>query len=363
MGVFTSVLYALGRFPAKTVIETGIRLATAGLMLVVLFQGGGLVALAILILASTVLKGLCDAVAVRFYLPSLRFSPTLAGMETFRSIRGYSIRAFVLMIAGRISYSSDAIVIGAFLAPEYITYFVVAARLIEYVKTGTCSITNVLTPAISALEARGDYATIRRAFCDGTRYILWLIVPVVVGLLMLGKSFLTLWLGAPYADRSYPTLAILSIPLVFYLSQSIGGRILYGIGKLRWFARFAVAQAVANLSLSIALIGPLGIEGVAIGTAIPSLLMAAVMAAYACRTLQVTTSEYLRRAYLQPLGLAILPIAVWAAPLPSPSASWANLVITGAIGVLSYWAAAALLEFGTAPILRLLKLSRPTASR
>ena len=83
-------------------------------------------------------------------------------MESFRLIRGYSFLAFVAMIAGRISFSTSSIIIGAFLTPEYITYFIIAARLTDYVKSALRSITTVLTPAISSLEAlgtpRGDSA-------------------------------------------------------------------------------------------------------------------------------------------------------------------------------------------------------------
>jgi hypothetical protein len=68
-------------------------------------------------------------------------------------------------------------------------------------------------------------------------------------------------IGIRHARLSYPTLAILSVPLFLALSQSVGGRILYGIGRLRWFTVISIAQAVVNLLLSIALIGPLGIEG------------------------------------------------------------------------------------------------------
>src|SRR5262249_17492952 len=149
------------------------------------------------------------------------------------------------------------VVISCFLAPQFITFFAVGARLTDYVKSSLRAVTTVLTPAVSTLEARGDHAAIRRMLIDGTRYVLWAVLPIQAGLMLLGRPFLTLWLGKDLSEDCYPVLLILSIPLALAMSQSIGGRILYGIGRLRWYGRLAILEAVANLVLSVALIHPL----------------------------------------------------------------------------------------------------------
>src|SRR5262249_4763459 len=158
------------------------------------------------------------------------------------------------MLAGRISFQTDSVVISAFRAPQFITYFAIGARLTDYVKSSMRAITTVLTPAVSTLEAQGDHAAIRRMLVNGSRYVLWTVLPIQAGLMLLGKPFLALWLDTPdtkYSLESYPVLVILAIPLALALSQSITGRILYGIGKLHWYARFAILEALANLLLSV----------------------------------------------------------------------------------------------------------------
>jgi len=345
-GVFGAVLYGLARFPAKVSVDSGIRVATAGAFLAVLASGGGLIYLGIAILGATTAKAVVQAIVVRHYLPHLRFSPSAVNAETFRMIRGYSVQAFVAMIAGRISYSSDAIVIGAFLAPQWITFFVVAARLTEYVKSSIRSLTTVLTPAISAREARGDMDAIRRVFLDASRYTLWLVLPIQMGLIILGKPFLSLWLGDRYAVLSYPTLVILSIPLVFVLSQSVSGRILYGIGRLRYFTCITVAQAVVNLSLSILLIGPLGITGVALGTAIPAVLHSICLAIYMCSILHVPLSQYLRESLVKPMCGSVVPVVAWLAVSSHATTSWLSLFVVGATGLTCLVAMGLLLEIG-----------------
>ncbi|MBC8876219.1 MAG: oligosaccharide flippase family protein [Planctomycetes bacterium] len=353
--VFACVLNALGQFRAKTAIETGNRFVSASLMLTTLASGGGLVHLAAVMLACSLAKSLVEAIVARRYLPYLRFSPRFVSLETFRTIRSYSLRAFVVLIAGRISYSSDAIVIGAFLAPQWITPFVLAARLTEYVRDCIWSLTAVLTPAISALETRGDQEAIRRALLDGTRYILLLILPVAMGLLMLGKPFLSLWLDEPHAEASYPVLVVLTIAMTFYLSQTVAGRILYGMGRLGWLTIAAIIEAIANISISIALIGPYGILGVAVGTAVPSVCVNVVAAWYICRVLDVPVRSYLRQAVASPLLLLPVAPAVWLLAMQwFPPTNWHSWVLVGGAGTLAHAAVAYLVEFrGTAMVPKL----------
>ncbi|MBI1915864.1 MAG: oligosaccharide flippase family protein, partial [Planctomycetes bacterium] len=239
-GVYGAVLIGLNNFPAKVSIETGLRVVTALLQLVVIRAGGNVVELALLGLAGSVMKALLAATVSHRCLRSLTFSMSLVQWQTLRMLGGYSLQALLILAAGRVAYRSDAIVIGAFLAPACITYFVTASRLIEYTKGGVSVVVTALTPAVSALDAQGNRQAVRRGYLDGTRYVLFLLLPVQVAVLLLGGPFLSLWLGSQYAVVSYPTLAILAIPLGLQAAQSVSGRILYGRGNIAWLARLAV---------------------------------------------------------------------------------------------------------------------------
>lgn len=346
-GVFASVLDGLGRFPAKTAVRTVGLLLRSGLMLFILAHGGGLLELAVIITVCNLAEHLGMAVAAWCYLPHLRFSLRLADRETFRTIRGYSLDAFVTMVAGRIMFQTDALVIGSFLGPGPITPFALANRLVDYAKNSLRTTTTALTPLVSAAEARQDGESIRRVLLDVTRWILWIVVPIQLGLLLLGHSFQTLWLGAENAEASYRTLLILSIPLSLAMAQSVASRIFYGTGRLRWFTRLVVGEAIANLVLSLLLVGPLGIEGVALGTAIPNVIGSILTTAYACRVVEVNGWEYVRRSFLGPIVLGVVPLVVWLVTLNwMPITSWSTFCVVGASGMSVYLPLVAVAEFG-----------------
>lgn len=357
LSLFPCVLDGLGRYPTKTALRTASLVLRVPGFLAVLHLGGGLIELALATTACNLLEHLAMVVAVRRYLPDLRFAAAGVDRATFRMIRGYSMDAFVALVAGRISFQTDALVISAFLAPQQITFFAIPAKLVEYAKNALRAGTTVLTPAVSSLEAQGQGAAIRQMLLDGTRYVLWLALPLQIGLLLLGKPFLSLWMGPRYAEAGYPVLVILALPLALALSQSVPGRILYGLGRLRWFSRATLLEALANLLFSIWLIQSFGIEGVAWGTALPNLCFNLVVAFSICRTLEVRPAEYLRRSFLAPVVASVLLALLWLAALASvgPPTTWGSLLATGVPGVAGYLFLAFGIELGFGVLLSCLK--------
>jgi O-antigen/teichoic acid export membrane protein len=353
LGVYPAVLDGLGRYPTKVVVQNvGLVLRTV-LFLVVVRRGGGLVGLGLVTTVCNLVEHLVLALAVKLYLPALRFSWALASWQTVRMIRSYSLDAFWVMVANRIAFQTDAIVIGAFLAPQFITFFAVGARLVEYSKNGFRSAVTVLTPAISELDARGEHGRIRELMLHATRTVLYLVLPIELGLLLLGRPFFALWLGPSYIESSYPTLVILALPLALAISQAVSVRTLYGLGQLHWLARASILQAVLNLVLSIALVKPLGIEGVALGTMIPNVLYCLALMHHVCRAVQVPIGRYVMSTWFKPLAIVPLPALAWLTPerwnrLPG----WGGLLVTGVVGVALYLFAAALIEFGPAYVAR-----------
>ncbi|HEV3204490.1 MAG TPA: oligosaccharide flippase family protein, partial [Gemmataceae bacterium] len=312
LGVFACLLDGLRRFPAKMAIRTSVLVLRGILLVIILGQGGGLIHVGAVITACSLLEYIGLAFAARAYLPGLRFSLALIDRETFRTIGGYSIHAFLIMVAGRICFQTDALVIFPALGPAAVAVFAIAAKLVEYSKDSLRVITSVLTPSVSVLDARGNIDAIRRLLIKSTRYVLWLILPVQIGLLALGKPFIGLWMENPeLAELCFPILVILAAPMALTISQSVSMRILYGTSRLRWFARFSLVEAVANLVLSVILVQYCNLEGVALGTMIPNILLNVGLLVYICRGFQVPIKEYLRRSFMPPLIPATILAGFW----------------------------------------------------
>jgi O-antigen/teichoic acid export membrane protein len=135
-------------------------------------------------------------------------------------------------------------------------------------------------------------------------------LPILVTLLVRGHSFIGLWMGPQYAESSGTVLVILAIALLFSMTSNTASAIAYGVEKHKKLAKWAIGEAIANLSLSIVLAHFFGIYGVAIGTLIPSLVVHVILfPRYASQLVGIGTFEVYWKVWA-PMFLTALPFAV-----------------------------------------------------
>ncbi|MGL6097193.1 MAG: oligosaccharide flippase family protein, partial [Fimbriiglobus sp.] len=275
LSVFPSVLDGLHRYPEKSAVRVVfLAVRTAAIVAV---AADGLWPLAVAYTVVNLAEHAALAALCWRFLPGLRFRRGLVDRPMLKQVAGYSGDAFLAMLAGRITVQTGAIVIGLMMPAGAATYYVTAGRLVEYAKTLLRQITATLTPGVSAMEARGDMAGIRSLFLTATRWVLYIVLPVNLGLWLFGRPFLARWVGPDFVDGSFPAAAILATTVSVGVAQSVASRILYGVGRLRLFARLALVEAGLNLLLTVVLIGPYGVAGVAVAVAVPNLLFCAAV--------------------------------------------------------------------------------------
>jgi O-antigen/teichoic acid export membrane protein len=228
---------------------------------------------------------------------------------SFKQMANYGSVTFMIIVAGRLRFKSDAVIIGTFLSAAAITHFSIGARLLDYAGETVSSVAQIFTPMSSEFHALGDYDGLRKIFISGNRACAFVMFPLSVALIVMGKSVIEAWVGPRYVS-SYIVLLILLIPATLYYAQSTSNRILFGMSLHKGLAIVALIEGVSNVILSIVLVRPLGIVGDAIGTAIPLLCTALFfLPRHLCRHLQVPVGKFIREAYLYPT-LFCFPMAL-----------------------------------------------------
>ncbi len=309
-GVFNAIINALQRFDINNVINITVFLIRSLFVVVFLKLGGGLIALGIIVIFAGLLEFLAKARWCFKIFPALKFQPGLANRETLKMISGFSVYTFIIGISFQISFLSDSIVIGSFMSASAITFFAIGGNLISYLKQLASHVSTVLTPVASTFDAHQDYERLRQLLLLGTRYILLIILPVGFTFLVMGETFINLWMGEEYGPASSTVLVILTWAYFGFLAQLVPGSIFLGLGKIKSLAYLNLACALLNIIISIILVKPYGVYGVAFGTAIPLTLYGTfIIPPYICRTLNVRFGTYLKQSYLPPL-LAALPFLI-----------------------------------------------------
>jgi O-antigen/teichoic acid export membrane protein len=138
-GVFGGILVGLQRFDLSNSVELSGALLRTIVIVVLLQQGGGIVALALIQFAFTALKvGTHALLGYRLY-PELSIQLFRLYPETAKLIVSFSTYSFLVHLANYVHMYSDSVVIGAFLPVEHVTWFIIAGNLIQYAKQfGEC---------------------------------------------------------------------------------------------------------------------------------------------------------------------------------------------------------------------------------
>ena len=342
LGVFAGALEGLQKFSWLQLSQIGITLLRAVLIVAALMNGGGLLAIGTITVAINVLSYVIFA-CMGLYLLPVRLSIRHIDALAFREMAGYGVFAFAILAAERLRFQSDAMVIGALLSATAITYFSIGARLVEYASYAVRSMSQIFTPMSSQFHATGDLLRLQRLFVSGNRASAFIVLPLCMTLIVLGKPIIELWVGARYLS-SYSVLVLLIIPRTLYLAQSTSIRILLGMGRHRILASILLLEGVVNLLLSLLFVRRFGIVGVAWGTAIPLACTSVFfLPQHLCRTLEIPLAVFLIRAYRLPLVLSAFQGAMlWFVSRQFPAHSYFGVGLQIAIGATifcagSYW--------------------------
>ncbi len=279
--VFTGILQGLNRFDVGNTIGLGAVIVRTVLVVVLLSQGYKLAALAAVYFALAVAGGLLGAfyairllreagVRFRFHIPARRRLRALAG-----KIFGYG--AFVLLnnIAQKIIFASDAVIIGAYLGVAKIAPYAIAGTLIDNLRSLMVSTAQVFSPLSSSLFAQRRTAEMGELLVRGGKLAVVVTLPIALTFALLGDVFVHLWMGDEFRVVAGQVLLVLGLTQIVSAPHYVVSSVMYGMSQHHILGYLRICEAVANLVLSILLVRKFGVVGVAIGTAISHLIVAA----------------------------------------------------------------------------------------
>ncbi len=235
--------------------------------------------------------------------------------------------------------------VAAFVGVAAVTHYRIAGTMTQYFIEFMLAVMGVFHTVFSRQEGGRDFAALQRTFLFASKLSVAVSTFVGFGLLAWGKAFITRWMGPSYLN-AYPCLIVLVAGCLTAQWQAPSVSLLYGISRHRFFALFNSVEGVANLVLSILLARRLGIVGVALGTAIPMILVKLlVQPIYTCRVAGVSYLRYMRqmgRTLAASSAALILPYFV---TLRIIAPDYKVLVAIGAVSALLYAPTAWMLAF------------------
>ena len=156
------------------------------------------------------------------------------------------------------------------LSEDAVSILYLANRLIELpLGIFAIAVTTVLFPNLSRLAARQDEAGFSRSFAQGMRLITAVTVPAAIGLVLLGRPIVHLlfnWglFGAQEVNNTLPVLAVFAVGLPIYAWAAFYTRIFHSLKDTQTPLHLSKYTFLVNLVLSLSLMFPLGIVGLAL---------------------------------------------------------------------------------------------------
>jgi O-antigen/teichoic acid export membrane protein len=337
--VFDGILTSHLRFDLLTIVRLLSTLIRTVLTYYFIRWNYDITSVAILTVVLTLLENGAKIIMSYKVNSGLKISWACFRPSQIREMFSYSMYTFIAKVADLLRFQIVSVVLTAFINVAAVTHYRVASRLIEYFMQLIVGITTVFTPYFSQKEGEDGSShseEIRDKFISATRVTAYVSLFVGYALIFYGKDFIIRWVGKDYGG-SYNVLVVLTIPIALALTQSTTAALLYGISRHKFISYSNIAEGIANFILSLLLVKPFGMMGVAWSMAIPLFVSKVFLQPwYVSRILKVSFFSYvwvLTKPLIVSMGAFGLPALLFSSHL---SPNFRVLFSLGFIHLLIY---------------------------
>ena len=120
------------RFDLLLILDLTVFLISTAANIWVLTHGFGVVALAVIALATGQLHNVAYVLLAKHLFPALVFSWRRFDRQSWRAMASYSLWAFLIQLANQLRFRVDSLTTGALFGGEAITRYAIGGRLVEY---------------------------------------------------------------------------------------------------------------------------------------------------------------------------------------------------------------------------------------
>jgi O-antigen/teichoic acid export membrane protein len=304
--------------------------------LALVISGIGLIGL---ILANIIAEVVSYIVGYGWYrkcFPNDKFGWGIPDRKLFRKMFRFGITYMVMIVAGRLSSSTDSIIVGSLFGATSVSIYYTSQTPGTMLYQMFWKLTDNSAPALNELHARGAAAQLSNAYLRLLRYSLLLVIPFSLGLTVFNRSAVTLWVGSEqYAGD------VLTIALAFFaLTQVVihlNAIVLVAYDNILVMSIFGVCGGIVKVLLAYWLGGIVGLQGVMIANAIVDIPVLIFLSYFVWRLLGLSSLHVWRSAVVPAMkaGIFTLPVLILILINP-PIVTWISFFVWGSIFAFTF---------------------------
>ncbi len=336
LSAFSSIQTGLQRMDITNRISVVLTALSAGMTVLFVETGAGLIGLSAAACFTALLRGACDLTVAARLLPKVGVRVRDLDRQTLRTLFSFGIRLQMAKFAELIGFGFDKLLLSRYLSVTAAGLYQSGALLAAKARDLSALLLAALTPAAAQLDACQDRAKLMALYERSFKYLAAAAVPLMTLLCVSAQPLIRAWLGQGYPAAVTALRALCGA----YLLNVLGGpavSIAKGMGQPGFQMRAAALQTTLNVVLGLVLIKSFGMQG----------LLAAVAAAmgvsyiYTCvtihRFLKIPLVSFWARFLSKPLFAASLG-ALFSTALLAITGGW-KATRWGNIGIFSLSAA------------------------
>ncbi len=185
----------------------------------------------------------------------------------------YSSAVVITQILGNIIVLFERSWITSKLGSEAVTYYVIPLNLGIYIHAFIASITLVILPLSSEVEALGDKNKLLTIYTKATKIVVVLASFLCLTLINGRNLILYLWVGSDFAQKSSETLITHALTFSLLAVSIISFQVIEGIGLPKVSAVIVFGWLILSIPLMIVLTKNYGILGVGGGRLLGALVL------------------------------------------------------------------------------------------
>jgi len=271
VNVCNGVLNAFEEYVALKLSDVLNRIGCVIVTIIALLLGGGIYELVFL---NGIFNLLTFILKIIFVVKKTRvkFYPLYFSSIRIREIMSFSLWSTVSSIAQQMIFNIMPTILAMTLNTFAITLYGFANVIEGYVATITSAINGLFLPKISRVVANHeDASSVLPLMIKVGRINQSIITLVFIGLIILGRDFVSLWIGEEYMDL-YVCMLLLTFPYCISSSQQIATSSVIALNKIKYTTIINIITGILNLGAAYLLAPRFGIIGVCDSVCITFLL-------------------------------------------------------------------------------------------
>jgi len=337
LAVFSASLEGAGRYDQVYVIRVASLAVRVVSVIAVVRAGGGLFGVGAAVLLSQLLAYIIQVPFAIRANPGLSLSPKCIRRNVLRNMLGYGSISITVFVAEKLRSCLYPVVIAKFLTPVAVTFFSLPVNILSLPTEGIGTMTEIVNPVSSELEARNDFAKLRELILLSVQSAFLLLAPMAAFIFIFGRELLTLWVGTTYAS-TYSLLVLLTLGMGTAATQCCLQSMLFGIERHKQLIWYRMGEGLSIALLGSAALRISGLEAFALVITLTLLLTSLILVPrHLCRIVELPLRTYLAEGCLKPC-VAALPVAAVFMTLRGLLGvdTWPTLFFTLFIGTLAY---------------------------